>query len=60
MSVIEIIFVGVVVNFIVGHHSSRTDISMLVCNVDIRAYIGFLVVNVKARGGTIKSPGLAG
>jgi len=31
---------------------ARTDISMPVCNGDIRAYIGFLVVNVKARGGT--------
>jgi len=42
MSVIEIIFVGVVVNFIVSHHSARTGISMPVCNGDIRAYIGFL------------------
>ena len=49
MSVIKIIFVGVVVNFIV---SRRTDIGMPVCNGDIGAYIGFCVVNVKARGVT--------
>jgi len=48
MSVVGIIFVGIVVNFIVGPHSSRTDIGMPVCNGNIRAYIGFLVVNVKA------------
>ena len=36
----------------IGHHSARTDISMLVYNGSIRAYIGFLVDTVKARGGT--------
>jgi len=35
MSVIKIIFIGIVVNFIVSHHSVRTDISMPVCNSDI-------------------------
>jgi len=50
--VLGIIFVGVVVKFVVDHHSARMDIGMPVCNGDIRAYIGFLVVNVKARGET--------
>jgi len=49
--VIEITVVGIVVTVIVGHHSTHTDIGMSVCNVDNRAYIGFLVVNIKARGG---------
>ena len=37
----------------IGHHSARTDISMLVYNGSIRAYIGFLVDTVKASGGTM-------
>jgi len=48
MSVLEIIFVGVVVDLII----TALDISLPVCNGDIRAYICFLVVNVTARGGT--------
>ena len=41
-SVIEITVVNV--DVIVGHHSARTDIGMPVCNDDIRACIGLLVV----------------
>ena len=47
-SVIEITVVGIVV-IVIG---PRTDIGMHVCDGDIRAYIGFLIVNVKAREGT--------
>jgi len=35
-----------------SHHSARTDIGMPVYDGGIRAYIGFLVNTVKARGGT--------
>jgi len=47
---VQITVIGIVV-IVIGHHSARTDISMPVCNGDIRAYIGFLVVNIKVRGG---------
>jgi len=51
-SVREIIVVGTEVIVIVGHHSARACISMPGCNFDSRAYIGFLGVIIKARGGT--------
>jgi len=44
--------VGIVIIVIVSHHSARASISMLDCNVNICAYIGFLGVSIKARGGT--------
>jgi len=43
--------IGIVV-VVIGHHSARTDIGMPVYDYSIRAYIGFLVDTVKARGGT--------
>jgi len=43
--------IGVVVGAI-GHHSTHTDIGMPVYDGGIRAYIGFLVDTIKARGGT--------
>jgi len=50
-SVIEITITGIVV-VVNGHHNARTDIGMHVYDGGIRAYIGFLVDTVKARGGT--------
>ena len=41
-SVRKINVVGMVVIVIVSHHSARACISMLRCDVDTRAYIGFL------------------
>jgi len=51
-SVIQITDIGIVV-VVIGHHSARTDISMPVYDGGIRAYIGFLVDTVKARGRTM-------
>jgi len=43
--------IGIVV-VVNGHHSHCTDIVMPVYDGGIRAYMGFLVDTVKARGGT--------
>ena len=50
-SVIEITDVDTIVIVIVCYHSARADIGMPVCNDDILACIGLIVVN-KTRGGT--------
>jgi len=48
----KIIVVGIVVIVIVSYHSARSNIGIPSCNVDICAYIGFLVVIIRARGWT--------
>jgi len=51
-SVLKITDVDTVVIVIIEHHSAREYIGIPVCNDDILACIGLLVVNIKARGGT--------
>ena len=48
----EINVVGIGVIVIVSHHFARTCIGMPRCDVDTRAYIGFLNVIIKVRAGT--------
>ena len=49
--VIEITVVGIVVN-VIGRRSALAYSGMPICNLDIPAFIGLLVVNIKARRGT--------